>query len=363
MDTLVPPNIERLIPYVPGKPVEELERELGIQNAVKLASNENPLGPSPKVVEAIQRAASQVHFYPDGGAFRLRSALAAHLGVGMDELVIGNGSNELIDMVARTFTSPDAHAVFGHPSFVCYWLACNAANVPFTMVPLRDHLHWDIDAMLAAVRPETRLLYLANPNNPTGAYVGRDDLERLLRELPPEVMAVIDEAYLEFPDADDYCSALELRDIRERLIILRTFSKAYGMASNRVGYAITTPEAADYLNRIRAPFNVGAINQEAALVALQDPEHVQRYLEMNRVERTRVEEGMKALGLEVAPSQANFLLVDFEEPGQEVYEKLLREAVIVRPMPAPIDTWLRITIGTPEQNQRLLAAVKTVLGR
>jgi histidinol-phosphate aminotransferase len=281
----------------------------------------------------------------------------------MDELVMGNGSNELIDMIARTFTSPDSHAVFGHPSFVCYWLACTAANVPFTMVPLRDHLAWDIDAMLDAVRPETRLLYLANPNNPTGAHVGRRELERLLRELPESVMAVIDEAYFEFPDADDYASAMEMRDLRERLIVLRTFSKAYGMATHRVGYAITTPTAADYLNRVRAPFNVGAVNQAAARAALTDPEHVERYLDMNRRERARVSEVLTSLGLQVAPSQANFLLVDFGRPGKEVYEELLREAVIVRPMPAPIETWLRITIGTPEQNSRLFEAVKAVLGR
>lgn len=361
MKTLVPPHIERLIPYVPGKPVEELERELGIQNAVKLASNENPLGPSPRALEAMQAATAEAHRYPDGAAFKLKSALATHLGVPMEELVIGNGSNELIDMIARVFTSPDSHAVFGHPSFVCYWLACTAANVPYTMVPLKDNVTWDIDAMLAAVRPETRLLYLANPNNPTGAHVGREELAKLLRGLHPEVTAVIDEAYFEFPDAEDYVSAMELRDLHERLIVLRTFSKAYGLATNRVGFAICRPDAADFLNRLRAPFNVGAINQIAATAALEDTEHVERYVEMNRVERERVRASLESMGLRVAPSQTNFLLVDFEQPGVAVYDRLLRLGVIVRPMPDPIATWLRITISTAEDNNRMLGAVRAVL--
>jgi histidinol-phosphate aminotransferase len=358
MDSLVAPHIDRLIPYSPGKPVEELERELGITGAVKLASNESPLGPSPKVVEAIGRAATEAHRYPDAAAFALRRALSAHHDVTMDEIVVGNGSNELIDLLCRTLASPEEHAVFGKPSFVCYWLGCTAANVPFTEVPLRDHLAWSVDDLLAAVRPETKLLFLANPNNPTGAYVGREELERLLRELPPHVIAVIDEAYFEFPDADDYASALEMRGLRERLVVLRTFSKAYGLATLRVGYAIAPPSIIGYLNRVRAPFNVGALSQEAARVALTDPEHVERYVALNAKERARVAEALEGLGLRVAPSQANFLLVDFGQPGPEIYDRLLRQGVIVRPMPPPIDTWQRITVGLPEENDRLIGAIR-----
>ena len=357
MKDLVPPHVERMIPYRPGKPVEELERELGIKNAVKLASNENPLGPSPKVVEVLRSLASHTSRYPDGAAYELRRAVADHHAVGMDEVCLGNGSNELIDLLPRTFVGAGEHVVFGKPSFVCYWLAATASGAEFTEVPLRDHLHWDVDALLAAVRPETKLLFLANPNNPTGAYLGREDLSRLLTELPPQVVAVVDEAYVDFPDAEDYVSALELRQLRERLIVLRTFSKAHGLAALRVGYAIGDAALVGYLRRMRAPFNVNSFGQVAARIALEDPEHVAQYVAMNRSERRRVTSALSELGLTVAPSQANFVLVDFARPGAEVYDALLHQGVIVRPMAPPIDTWQRITLGTPQENDRLLAAI------
>ncbi len=360
--SLVPPNVEKMVPYKPGKPVEELERELGIKNALKLASNENPIGPSPKVVAAVQEAASGMHFYPDGAAFALRSAIAEYHGVGLDEVCTGNGSNELIDLICRTYPDPaNDHVVFGKPSFVCYWLGCVSVGVDFTEVPLKDNVSWDVDAMIAAVQPNTKLLFLPNPNNPTGAYVGRADLERLLREVPERVLIVLDEAYVEFPDADDYVSALELRSLRKRLLVLRTFSKAYGLAAARVGYAIGDPELVGYLHRMRAPFNVNSLGQLAAQVALKDQEHVQKYVKLNTVERRRVTEALAAQGLEVAPSQANFVLVNVKKSGAEVYDALLQEAVIVRPMPAPIETWLRITIGTAEMNDKLIAAMAKVL--
>jgi histidinol-phosphate aminotransferase len=357
MDRLVPSYIERLVPYVPGKPVEELERELGIQNAVKLASNENPLGASPRVAEALAGAAASFGRYPDAATHALRETLAAHHGVPMDEIVVGNGSNELIDLACRTFAGPGDHAVIGNPSFVCYRLGLLAANVEFTEVPLVGHVAWDVDAMLAAVTPATRLLFLANPNNPTGAHVSATDLARLLRGLPERVVAILDEAYVEFADAPDFASALTMRGLHERLLVLRTFSKAYGLAALRVGYGVGTPALVDFLNRVRAPFNTNSLAQIAARAALTDPEHVARYVALNRVERARVAAALGALGLGVAPSQANFLLVDFGAPGRDIYEKLLRKGVIVRPMPPPLTNWLRITIGLPEENDRLLAAV------
>ena len=358
MEPLVPPNVDRLIPYSPGKPVEELERELGIKDAVKLASNECPAGPSPAVVEAIRKAATEVNRYPDASTFALRGDLAAHHGVHMDELAVGNGSNELIDLLCRTFASADDHAVFGDPSFVCYWLGCTAANVPFTKVPLRDHVAWDVDALLGAVTPKTKLLFVAHPNNPTGAHLPREDLRRLLRGLPARVVAIVDEAYVEFADAPDYESALSMRDLRERLVVLRTFSKAYGMAGLRVGYAIAPKQLVSYLNRVRAPFNVNLVAQAAARAALADRAHLEQYVAMNRAEREKVTRGLEELGLRVAPSQANFVLADFGMPGREVYDRLLRMGVIIRPMPPPIDTSLRITIGLPNENDRLLAAVR-----
>lgn len=359
--SLIPSYVERLTPYTPGKPVEELERELGIKNAVKLASNENPLGASPKALAAIREHAAAAPRYPDAATYRLRSALAAHHGIERDAIVVGNGSNELIDLICHTYASPTDHAIIGVPSFVCYHLGLTAANVPFDAVPLKDDLYWDVDAMLERVRPETRLLFLANPNNPTGTHLGRSALEKLLRELPPSVLAVIDEAYVQFADAPDYVSALELTGLRERLMVLRTFSKAYGLAALRVGYAIAPPAVVEYLNRTRAPFNVNTLGQVAAQAALEDQEYVESYVSLNRRERARLTEELEALGLEVAPSQANFVLANFGRPGKDVFERLLRMGVIIRPMPGPIDTWLRITVGVPEENARLLGAVRELL--
>jgi histidinol-phosphate aminotransferase len=211
------------------------------------------------------------------------------------------------------------------------------------------------------VRPETKLFFVANPNNPTGTHVGEEALVKLLKELPESVVAVLDEAYVQFADADDYVSALELRDLRERLIVLRTFSKAYGLAANRVGYAIGPKHVVGYLNRVRAPFNVGTLGQAAARAALTDQAYVDDYVKMNAEQRARLTEELTALGLKVAPSQANFVFVDFGRPNQEVYDRMLRMGVIIRPMPAPVDTWLRVTVGLPEENDRFLGAVRELL--
>lgn len=361
--TLVPENIERLVPYSPGKPVEEVERELGIKGAVKLASNENPRGPSRLVLEAIALHTARASRYPDAAAWQLRGALAAHHGIAMDEIVVGNGSNELIDLICRTYASPSDHAVIGVPSFICYALGLTTANVPFDAVPLREQLDWDLEALHATVTDKTRLIFIANPNNPTGSYVGRDALERTLRDLPSRILVVLDEAYVDFVDADDYTSALELRDLRERLIVLRTFSKAYGLAALRVGYAIGRPEVVGYLNRTRPPFNVGTLSQEAARAALGDQGYVRESVEMNRLERARVSAALTQMGLFVAPSQANFVFVDFKRDNREVYDRMLRMGVIIRPIPKPVDTWLRITIGLPDQNDRLLKAVAELLAQ
>jgi histidinol-phosphate aminotransferase len=301
-----------------------------------------------------------VHRYPDAGTFALRRALAEHHDISMDAVCIGNGSNEIIDLVCRTFASPSNHAVFGYPSFVCYELGCTAANVPFTKVPLRDGFFSDTEALAAAVTPATTLLFVANPNNPTGDYVNETRLEALLRSVPSDIVIVVDEAYVEFADADDYRSALEMRGLRERLVVLRTFSKAYGLAGLRIGYGIAPPELIEYLNRVRPPFNAGLLGQVAAIAALGDTDHVAAYIELNRTERARVSRELAALGLRVIPSQANFVLVDFGVPGHVVFDRLLRVGVIVRPTPPPLETCLRITIGLPEDNDRMLAAVRQV---
>lgn len=358
---LVEPGIESMASYVPGKPIEEVQRELGISEIIKLASNESPLGPSPRVVEAITKFASGIHRYPDASAHELRVRLADDLGVKRDELTFGNGSNELISIICQTFAAPTAHAVIGVPSFVCYELGLKAAAVSFTEVPLREEVFWNVDDLLAAVQPNTRLLFIANPNNPTGTHLGRTELERLVRETPPEVILVVDEAYVEFADADDYVSALAFRALRERLVVLRTFSKSHGLAGMRVGFAVAPKSLGTYLNRVRAPFNVNLLAQHAALAALDDPEHVARYIALNARGRVSVSASLQERGFRVAPSQTNFVFVDFERDGQALYAAMLRQGVIIRPMPRPVATWQRISIGLETDNKRLLAALDTVL--
>jgi len=361
MSDLAAPHILALTAYEPGKPEDELKRELGVEHVLKLASNENPYGPSPKAIAAVSGAAMQLHRYPDPAGYDLRQALAAHHGIPAEQLCLGNGSNELIDLICRVFASRGEHTVFGHPSFPCYRIGSVAQELSFTAVPLRDHLHWNVDDLLDAVTAKTKLLFVSNPNNPTGSYLGRDELERLLRSLPDQVLAVIDEAYVEYADADDFAPCTELRDTRERLVILRTFSKAYGLAALRVGYAIGTPELVAGLNRLRAPFNVGTPGQVAARVALADDAHLRASVEATVCERRKLTEALEAAGLGVAPSQANFVLVDVQRPGRAVYEALLQHGVIVRPMREPLLSSVRVTVGKPEDNERFLDALERVL--
>lgn len=359
MSRLVIPGIEALRPYEAGKPIEEVAREMGVERAIKLASNENPFGPSPKAIEAAQKIVGQAHRYPDASAYRLRERLATEHDVPMAEVLQGHGSNELIELLVRTFTNHESHIVFGMPSFVVYQLAAMAHGVPFTAVPMKDHVH-DIDAMMAAVTPNTRLFFIANPNNPTGTYVGRKAVERVLRELPEEVIVVMDEAYLQYADADDYPNCLDLRDLRERLVILRTFSKIYGLAGFRVGYAIGPAPLMDYMNRVRAPFNAGLVAQAAALAALDDHEHVERSADVNRTERARLTKALEEMGLTVVPSQANFVFVDTHRDVHALYDQLLRKGVIIRVF-GPLKSCTRITVGTPEENDILLKALTECL--
>jgi histidinol-phosphate aminotransferase len=358
---LARPHLDAVEAYSPGKPVEELERELGIAEATKLASNENPLGPSPKAVAAMQASASGVHRYPDTHAYALRTRLAALHGVRPDEIAFGHGSNELIDLVCRAFAGPSDHAVIGAPSFVCYRLSLLVAGVPISEVALDHGLHWNEQRMLAAVRPETRLLFLDNPNNPTSTHLARAGLEHLLRALPAHVIPVIDEAYFHFADAPDYISALELRALSPNLIVLRTFSKAYALAAARVGYAIGPVALLSYLPRAGVPFNVSSMAQAGALAALADEEHLARTLELNARERPRLTRALQGLRLDVANSQANFLCVAMPSDAGPIYQALLRKGVIVRPI-AGLPRHLRISVGLPHENDRLVTALREVLG-
>jgi len=359
MPPLVTPTIENLVAYEAGKPIEELARELGVSDAIKLASNENPHGPSRLAIEALRGALGDAHRYPDAAAYRLREKLAERHRVRMEEIIQGNGSNELIELLIRTFTTRESHIVFAEPAFVMYKIGALAHGTPFSAVPLRELTH-DLEAMAAAVKPNTRLLFVANPNNPTGTYVGRAAVERLLREVPPEVIIAMDEAYIEYADAPDFPDSIELRSLRERLVVLRTFSKIYGLAALRVGYAVGPAVLVDYMNRVRAPFNVGTLSQIAAIAALDDHAHVENSRRTNQAERARLSTELERLGLGVAPSQANFVFVDLRRDAGVVYQKLLRLGVIVRPF-GNLPTSVRITVGTPAENDRLLAALKQVM--
>ncbi|MCZ6807825.1 MAG: histidinol-phosphate transaminase [Deltaproteobacteria bacterium] len=361
MSNLVAPHILALTAYEPGKPEDELKRELGIEEIVKLASNENPYGPSPRVLEALSGAHFQLHRYPDPRGHDLREALAAHHSIPADHITLGNGSNELIDLLCRVCASRDEHAVFGHPSFPCYRIGSIAQELRYTAVSLRDNLHWNVDDLLEAVTPKTKILFVSNPNNPTGSYIPAAELKRLLTSVPEHVLVAIDEAYLEYADASDFRPATQLRDTRERLAILRTFSKAYGLAALRVGYVIGTPELVLALNRLRAPFNVGTIGQHAARLALSDQEHLAATVEACVRDRAKLGGALKERGFEVAPSQANFLLLKMPKAGRAVYEALLHEGVIVRPMSPPLESWIRVTVGRPEENTRFLESLERVL--
>jgi histidinol-phosphate aminotransferase len=359
--TLVPEWIRTLTPYPPGMPIEELERELGIEGSIKLASNENPLGPSPKAVAAVQAALASLHRYPDGSAFYLKRRLAERLRVPPDELLVGNGSNEIIELAVRTFLRPRDEAVMADQAFVIYRMVVQAAGGIPKIVPLRDYTH-DLEAIAEAITPATRLVFLANPNNPTGTIFRRPAWEAFLRAVPRHVIVVADDAYAEFVDDADYPDTVRARgDGSVPILTLRTFSKLYGLAGLRVGWAVAPAPLVEAIGRIRQPFNVNALALVGALAALDDDEHVARTLATNRAGMAQLGEGFRRLGLEQVPSAANFVLVRVGQGGR-VYEALLRRGVIVRPMDVyGFPEHIRVTIGLPEENARFLDALAAVL--
>jgi len=361
MAQVVTDSIEALRPYQGGKPIEELARERGITDIVKLASNESALGPSPRAVAAARDALTQVHRYPDGAGFRLRQAIAEFHKVNLDEVLHGNGSNELLELAVRTFMTPEHHMVFGRPAFSMYPVIAAGHNVQFTAVATHDDLVHNLSAMLDAVQGNTKIIIIDNPNNPTGTYVSERALADFLERVPKHVIVVLDEAYFEFADASDYPNGLKLRSLHENLIVLRTFSKAYGLAGFRVGYGIGPARLMNYLNRLRAPFNVSLVSQEAAIAGLGDEAHLRSVVTLNNRERARLTPLLEQFG-HVYPSQANFILVDFKRPSGKLYDQLLDEGIIVRPIPG-LATHLRITLGTEAEDDRLLAALRKVGGQ
>lgn len=359
---MVAPGIADIHPYEPGKPIPEVEREYGITNVIKLASNENPLGPSPKAIEAVRRALPELHLYPDGASFYLRRRLAAFLGVHEDEIILGAGSNEIIDLLVRTFCSCGDEVVVSRHTFVCYQLAAQAHGRTFREVERGPRLAYDVDAILRAITPRTRFVFLANPDNPTGVYAAEKEMGRLLRELPPHVVLAVDEAYHEYVRASDYLDLLQHRQERKLLVLLRTFSKIYGLAGLRCGYGIAPAEMVGFLHRVRTPFNVNALAQAGALAAIDDIEHVRRAQANNAAGMEQVTRGLEEIGIAYIPSQANFVLIDVSpHQGREVFHQLLLGGVIVRPVAGyQLPQYLRVTIGTPAENTRFLARMRTI---
>jgi histidinol-phosphate aminotransferase len=363
-DSIVPPNIATIAPYEPGKPLEELERELGITGAVKLASNENPLGPSPRGIAAAQGAIAELHRYPDGAGFRLRSALAARHGVSPSEIALGAGSNELIELLVRTFCRPGVDEVVSHKyAFMMYRLACLAHGVTYREAETTPDMACDVDALLAAVTPKTRIVFLPNPNNPIGSYVARAAFEKLIDRLPATVILAVDEAYHEYAQARaDYPAAESYRATKPLVVTLRTFSKIYGLAGLRVGYAICDARITSYIDRVRMPFNTSSIGQVAAIAALEDTAHVERSRKVNGDGLVQLANGVAKLDVRAYPSAGNFMLVDVKREAAPVYQAMLAKGVIVRPLkPSGLLRHLRISVSTAEENARALGALEAVL--
>jgi histidinol-phosphate aminotransferase len=362
---LVPPYVASLQPYVPGKPIEEVEREYGVSNVAKLASNENPVGPSPRAIEAARAVLGQSNYYPDGSAFALHEAIAAHHGITPGEIFVGNGSNELIELLVRTFVLDGEEVLTSAQTFVAYKLAANAHGRTLMEAPMRARFHYDLDALKKLLSRKTKLLFLANPDNPTGSWFSEKDLLPLLDAAPKDTLVVLDEAYVQYVDAPGFQDSLALRKKYPNLIVLRTFSKIYGLAGLRVGYGLARPDLVEYLDRVRAPFNVNHVAQAAAVAALGDAAHVEKCRAMVLEQRPLLAAGLEKLGATVVPSQGNFVLADFpNRPAKQLFEDMLREAIVMRPMAGyGFPNAQRITVGLPAENERCLAALAKVLAK
>jgi histidinol-phosphate aminotransferase len=358
------PNLKNLPVYQPGRPIEEVARELGLpaEGIIKLASNENPFGPSPLAVAAMQKALAGVNLYPDGNAFYLKQKLAAKLGVGPVNLIFGNGSNEIIEFVGHALLAPGADVVVSQYCFAVYPIVTALFGANLITVPAKNCGH-DLPAMLHAITPRTRIVFVANPNNPTGTLAPREEVIHFVNEVPDDVLLVMDEAYLDFLDDPLDLISLVRLGTRPNLILMRTFSKIYGLAGLRIGYGIGNPDFIAALEKIRQPFNINLLAQTAALAALDDVEHVRKTRANNFAGLEFFKRAFRELKLECIPSHANFILVRVGE-GQKVFEAMQRHGVIVRPMGGyQLPEWIRISIGTPQENERCLSALKSFLGK
>ncbi len=360
IEELIPEYIRGLPVYVPGKPIEEVERELKI-HAVKLASNENPLGPSPKAMEAARAVLSESHRYPDGGTLRLREKIAGMHGVSPDEIFVGLGSSEIIDVAARVLLGPGRIGLTAEGTYAPFSTAIRASGAALEQVPLCG-FKFDLPEMAQAITHAVRVIYLANPNNPTGTAFGAEEFERFLSHVASDTLVVLDEAYIHYAERADMPRSVELFQLRKNLLILRTFSKVYGMAGMRIGYGIGQAPLVAAMNKLRTPFNVSGVAQAAALAALDDHEHVERCIAANRVERKRICEEVEKLGLLPVKSETNFVFVEAGPEAKALCDELLREGVIVRPLGwMGFPEAIRISVGTREENDKLFKALEKVL--
>jgi len=351
------PYISNLIAYEPGKPVEELAREMGLapEKILKLASNENPLGPSPKAVEAMRMALERAHFYPDGGGYFLREAIAEKHGLRRENVILGNGSNEIIELIGHAFLKPGDEIITAQYAFAVYTLMAQLFGAKTVKVPGVNYSH-DLNAMLEAITPRTREIFIANPNNPTGTLVHQDQIDAFMKQVPDHVLVIFDEAYHEFPDQP----VDVVRYVRENknTVILRTFSKAQGLANLRIGYGLAPEPLAEILQKTRQPFNANGIAQAGALAALEDPEHIRATREITQRGRNYLQEQFATFGWEIVPSHANFVLTRTGD-GDQTFRALLQRGIIVRSMRSyELPEWIRVSVGTPDQNERLIAELK-----
>lgn len=354
-------NVRKLVPYIAGKPIEEVERELGITNIIKLASNESPLGPSPKALEAARKALENIRMYPEGSCHVLREKLSKHLGVPANMLMFGNGSDDLIHCLGLAFLESSDEVVTATPTFVQYRAAATLAGAKLHEVPLTNYTY-DLDAMAERFNERTRLVFIANPNNPTGTMNSKAQIERMLDKVPERALVVMDEAYYEYVEHPDYPNSIDYAFERKNVVVLHTFSKIYALAGLRVGYGIADPAIVGYVDQVREPFNVNSIAQYAATASLDDPDQVPRSRDLNRSGKQRFYEAFQKLGLSYAQSQANFVFVDFGRDAAQVSDALLRRGIIIRPggiFGTP--TCARVTIGTGEENERFIQALTEVL--
>jgi histidinol-phosphate aminotransferase len=353
-------ELMRVKPYTPGKPVEEVKRELGLERVIKLASNENPFGPSPKALNALKKSLLEVNRYPDGGCYHLRKKLSIKLGVDGEELIFGNGSDELIVLAIRALTDKGDEVVTAKPTFLIYHIASTVSGLKVKAIPMKNY-RYDLKGMAEEVSDDTRIVFIANPDNPTGTYVSRREVEDFLHEIPEHVVVFFDEAYFEYACGGDYPDTLRYHD-RGNIITSRTFSKIYGLAGLRIGYAVSSKGIIDLMNRVREPFNVNSLAQSAALAALDDEEFVKMVREKTDQGKRLLYSELDKIGVRYIQSATNFVLIEIGKKAEAVYESLLRQGVIVREMsPWGLEGYIRVTVGSEYENRIFLSTIRKAL--